>query len=227
MGLFDELTRSQHPSQPPFAGLSIILEGGRYCWIIRLWGDVLSLFSAFPKAITDLQICGCTVFTGLQCVWVKKRERKGVKESVMEREREKEREKSGEEGELQSWWLNGRTTNFLILCFILAKEMKTVKSQRGAKSAAQYGTAHQNPLGVMINASAAQNRKRIWVSNVKFLWKNSVSGWSDIHQRGEAPTRLPERQQKSKYLMIILMSSHGSVKKRDSNSDYIKCRRIV
>lgn len=36
-----------------------------------------------------------------------------------------------------------------------------MKSQRGAKSAAQYGTAHQNPIEptktLVINASAAQH----------------------------------------------------------------------
>lgn len=45
----------------------------------------------------------------------------------------------------------------------LAKEMETVKSQRDAKCAAQYGIAHQNALELMktlvINASAEQNCK--------------------------------------------------------------------
>lgn len=51
----------------------------------------------------------------------------------------------------------------LILRLRLATEMETVKSQRGAKSGAQYGMAHQNALQVMkmlvINAIAAQKCK--------------------------------------------------------------------
>lgn len=65
-----------------------------------------------------------------------------------------------EKRKLQNRWLNGRTTN-LILCLRIVKETETVKSQRGAKSAAQYGTAHQNAFEVtetpVISASAAQN----------------------------------------------------------------------
>lgn len=43
---------------------------------------------------------------------------------------------------------------------ILAKKMENVKSQRGAKNAAQYGTTHQSPLELtkilVINASVPQ-----------------------------------------------------------------------
>lgn len=52
-------------------------------------------------------------------------------------------------------------SKLLILCLTLAKALENVKSQRGAKSAAQYGKTHQNPLGLMkilvINASAAHS----------------------------------------------------------------------
>lgn len=94
--------------------------------------------------------------SGLQwCVNEKKTERKSVKESVRER---KKQQREAEFAELIVKWQDNK---LLILRLKLAKEMENVKSRRGAKSAAQYGTAHQNPLELLktlvINASAAQN----------------------------------------------------------------------
>lgn len=75
--------------------------------------------------------------------------------------------------------------------------METVKSQRGAKSVAQYGMAHQNALELMktivINAFAAQNCKDLNFRCKVCVEKQSTSGWSDSHQYqlqcGGAPTK--------------------------------------
>lgn len=70
---------------------------------------------------------------------------------------DEEKEETHEEE--QERWLNDRQQT-VIPCFVLAQEMEAVKSQRGAKSVAQNGTAHQNVLKLMktlvINASASQ-----------------------------------------------------------------------
>ena len=49
-------------------------------------------------------------------------------------------------GEQMAKWQDNK---LLILCLRMVKEMETVKSQRGAKRAAQYGTAHQSALELM------------------------------------------------------------------------------
>lgn len=143
MSLFDKFTRSQYPFQPPFVGLSIWGEG--YCLIM-----FFSFSQLFKEQLPIFK------YVAAQC---EKKRDKGC-----ERECDGEEEYRGEKWKLQNWWLNGRTTNFLILCLTLAKEMENVKSQRGAKNAAQYGTAHQNPpeltKTLVINASAAQNWQR-------------------------------------------------------------------
>ncbi len=89
-----------------------------------------------------------------QCVWGQKRE-KGC-----ERECEEDTEK-WREAELVGLTAKRQDNKLLSLCLKLATGMENVMSQRGAKSAAQYGTAHQNPLELlktlMINVSAAQS----------------------------------------------------------------------
>lgn len=79
-----------------------------------------------------------------------------MRKKVRWRERKQRRE-----AEVAELMAIRQDNKLLILCLTLAKEMETAKSQRGAKSAAQYGTAHQNPLEVtkalVINAFAAQN----------------------------------------------------------------------
>ena len=72
--------------------------------------------------------------------------------------RERKQRRGAEVREQMAKWQDDK---LLILCLRVVKEMETVKSQRGAKSAAQCGTGHQNALEVtktpVINASAAQN----------------------------------------------------------------------
>lgn len=67
------------------------------------------------------------------------------RETGCERECDGEKENSGEKRKLAEW----QDSKLLIPCVTLAKEMESVKSQRGAKSAARYGTTHQNPLELM------------------------------------------------------------------------------
>lgn len=81
----------------------------------------------------------------------------GVKKRGVNGVRWRER-KTAEVAEQMAKWQDDK---LLIPCFRLAKETETAKSQEGAKSAAQCGTAHQNALQLtktpVINASAAQN----------------------------------------------------------------------
>lgn len=79
------------------------------------------------------------------CVGQKgEREREEVSNSAAEKRGKKQRK--AEVGEQMAKWQDNK---LLILCVRLVKEMETVKSQRGAKNTAQYGTAHQIPFELM------------------------------------------------------------------------------
>lgn len=74
----------------------------------------------------------------------RERERRSVKQCSGEKGEKKQRK--AEVGEQMAEWQDNK---LLILCVRLVKEMETVKSQRGAKNTAQYGTAHQIPFELM------------------------------------------------------------------------------
>lgn len=77
------------------------------------------------------------------CVGQKReREREEASNSAAEKRGEKKQRKA-EVGEQMAKWQDNK---LLILCVRLVKEMETVKSQRGAKNTARYGTAHQIPF---------------------------------------------------------------------------------
>lgn len=75
-----------------------------------------------------------------------KREREREKCQTVQRRKRGKKQRKAEVGEQMAKWQDNK---LLILCVRLVKEMETVKSQRGAKNTAQYGTAHQIPFELM------------------------------------------------------------------------------
>lgn len=112
------------------------------------------------------------VYNVCVCVCASEKARERVWKKVWWRERKHWREV--EVAELIAKWQDNK---LLILCLRLEKETETGKSQRGAKSAAQYGTAHQNLL---------EQRKPLWLmpllhtaeKDLKFKRKVSMENFS-------------------------------------------------
>lgn len=79
-------------------------------------------------------------------VWDKKEREREKKCQTVQRRKGGKKQRKAEVGEQMAKWQDNK---LLILCVRLVKEMETVKSQRGAKNTAQYGTAHQIPFELM------------------------------------------------------------------------------
>lgn len=79
-------------------------------------------------------------------VWDKKEREREKKCQTVQRRKGGKKLRKAEVGEQMAEWQDNK---LLILCVRLVKEMETVKSQRGAKNTAQYGTAHQIPFELM------------------------------------------------------------------------------
>lgn len=103
------------------------------------------MFFSFSKAIIKhsyVAVQYSAVYNA--CVGQKKREREREKRcQTVQRRKGKKKQRKAEVGEQMAKWQDNK---LLILCIRLVKEMETVKSQRGAKNTAQYGTAHQIPF---------------------------------------------------------------------------------
>lgn len=80
------------------------------------------------------------------CVGQKREREREKKCQTVQRRKGGKKQRKAEVGEQMAKWQDDK---LLILCVRLVKEMETVKSQRGAKNTAQYGTAHQIPFELM------------------------------------------------------------------------------
>lgn len=80
------------------------------------------------------------------CVGQKGEREREKKCQTVQRRKGGKKQRKAEVGEQMAKWQDNK---LLILCVRLVKEMEIVKSQRGAKNTAQYGTAHQIPFELM------------------------------------------------------------------------------